>query len=236
MIMTTGCDRQGRILAHRVDALLDTGAYASLGPAVLENFLDHATAPLYRIEAYSVSGRLVYTNNGVSGAFRGLAEIRQRLPWNHNSTPWPKSWLCARWRFAESICARLMNPAAGARWCAGVHRRPMFWPRLAPHPSGRPRFPDARRRWLTGTGMAMGAQGNGLGDGLPDRGGGRVSLSAEGRIRLEFGFSDYGQNLAEAITCLVCETLGCVAGDIDVVLGNSRGRIPVPPVLHAALF
>ena len=64
MIMTTGCDRQGRILAHRVDALLDTGAYASLGPAVLENFLDHATAPLYRIEAYSVSGRLVYTNNG----------------------------------------------------------------------------------------------------------------------------------------------------------------------------
>lgn len=50
-----------------------------------------------------------------------------------------------------------------------------------------------------------------------------MSLSAEGRIRLEFGFSDYGQNLAEAITCLVCETLGCVAGDIDVVLGNSRG-------------
>ena len=86
-----------------------------------------------------------------------------------------------------------------------------------------PAVSDARRRWLTGTGMAMGAQGNGLGDGLPDSGGGRGSLTAEGRIRLEFGFADYGQNLAEAITCLVCETLGCVAGDIDVVLGNSRG-------------
>lgn len=70
--MTTGCDRDGRLLAHRVDAVLDTGAYASLGPAVLENYLDHATAPLYRIEAYQVHGRLLYTNNGVAGAFRGF--------------------------------------------------------------------------------------------------------------------------------------------------------------------
>ena len=223
MIMTTGCDRQGRILAHRVDALLDTGAYASLGPAVLENFLDHATAPLYRIEAYSVSGRLVYTNNGVSGAFRGFGGNQATFAVESQLDALAEKLAMCPLALRRINLRTVDEPGSRGqvvRWSAPPTD---VLAEAGASPLWAPAVSDARRRWLTGTGMAMGAQGNGLGDGLPDRGGGRVSLSAEGRIRLEFGFSDYGQNLAEAITCLVCETLGCVAGDIDVVLGNSRG-------------
>ncbi|WP_288367675.1 molybdopterin cofactor-binding domain-containing protein [uncultured Marinobacter sp.] len=223
VVMTTGCDSQGRILAHRVDALLDTGAYASLGPAVLENFLDHATAPLYRIEAYSVTGRLVYTNNGVSGAFRGFggnqatfAVESQLDALAEKLTMCPLEFRRINLRTADEPGSR----GQPVRWTAPPTE---VLAAAAASPLWVPAGAAARRRWLTGTGMAMGAQGNGLGDGLPDSGGGRVSLTAEGRIRLEFGFADYGQNLAEAIVCLVCEGLGCTACDIDVVLGNSRG-------------
>ena len=51
--------------------LADAGAYASLGPGVLETALEHATGP-YLVENVRTSGKLVYTNNGVCGAFRGF--------------------------------------------------------------------------------------------------------------------------------------------------------------------
>ncbi len=69
--MRTGCDADGRLLAQQVDVLADAGAYASLGPGVLETALEHACGP-YVVPNVRTSGRLAYTNNGVCGAFRGF--------------------------------------------------------------------------------------------------------------------------------------------------------------------
>ncbi|SEB55938.1 molybdopterin cofactor-binding domain-containing protein [Paenibacillus sp. GP183] len=69
--MKTGTDGQGMILAHEVEILSDTGAYATFGPAVLDFALEYAIGP-YRISNVDVRGTLVYTNNGVSGEFRGF--------------------------------------------------------------------------------------------------------------------------------------------------------------------
>lgn len=223
VVMTTGCDSQGRLLAHRVDALLDTGAYASLGPAVLENFLDHATAPLYRIEAYSVTGRLVYTNNGVAGAFRGFGGNQATFAVESQLDALAGKLSMCPLEIRRINLRAVDEPGSrgqSVRWTAPPSD---VLAAAASSPLWLPAGAAVGGRWLTGTGMAMGAQGNGLGDGLPDSGGGRVALTREGRIRVEFGFADYGQNLAEAITCLVCEGLGCAASDIEVVLGNSRG-------------
>ena len=220
--MTTGCDAAGRLLAHRVEAVLDTGAYASLGPAVLENYLDHATAPLYRIEAYRVSGRLVYTNNGVCGAFRGFG--------GNQATFAVESQLdaLARKLGLTPMALRRINlrspGEAGSRdqtvrWTAppvDVLAEAAASPLWSAHDTG-------AGRWLSGTGMAMGAQGNGLGGGLPDSGGGRINLSPAGRIRVAFGFSDFGQNIVEAITRSVCDGLSCQENDVELVLGHSQG-------------
>jgi len=219
--VVTGCDGDGKVLAHRVDAVLDTGAYASLGPAVLENFLDHATAPLYRIEAYEVHGRLVYTNNGVAGAFRGFG--------GNQATFIVESQMDALAAGLGLSPVELRRRNLRQPGEPGSRGQPVRWTRspsevlqLASHsPLWRSRTGDGR--WLEGTGMAMGAQGNGLGDGLPDAGGGRLSLSPEGRIRAEFGFVDFGQNLTEAITRRLCQQLHCDSEDVEVVLGWSGG-------------
>ncbi|MDQ0871646.1 xanthine dehydrogenase D subunit [Paenibacillus sp. V4I3] len=69
--MKTGADKEGRLIAHQVSILADTGAYATLGCEVLNFATEHAIGP-YNIPNVDVQGTSVYTNNGVSGEFRGF--------------------------------------------------------------------------------------------------------------------------------------------------------------------
>ncbi|MDQ0884936.1 xanthine dehydrogenase D subunit [Paenibacillus sp. V4I9] len=69
--MKTGADKEGRLIAHQVSILADTGAYATLGCEVLNFATEHAIGP-YNIPNVDVQGTGVYTNNGVSGEFRGF--------------------------------------------------------------------------------------------------------------------------------------------------------------------
>ncbi len=67
----TGALRDGRLLAHEVSLLADTGAYASYGPAVITRAMVHCTGP-YVIPNVRVNATFVYTNNPMAGAFRGF--------------------------------------------------------------------------------------------------------------------------------------------------------------------
>ncbi|MUG70734.1 xanthine dehydrogenase subunit D [Paenibacillus validus] len=69
--MRTGMDANGKLLAHEVRIVADTGAYATLGEPVLNFATEHAQGP-YRIPNVAIEGLSVYTNNGVSGEFRGF--------------------------------------------------------------------------------------------------------------------------------------------------------------------
>ncbi|MGD0175276.1 MAG: molybdopterin cofactor-binding domain-containing protein [Candidatus Bathyarchaeia archaeon] len=69
--MKTAADRGGRIVANQVRIVADTGAYASLGPTVLDVAIENSCGP-YRIPNIDIDAYLVYTNNGVAGAFRGF--------------------------------------------------------------------------------------------------------------------------------------------------------------------
>lgn len=67
----TGANRDGKLTAIKAIAVGDTGAYASYGQVVILRSLVHATGP-YQIENVNLQGRMVFTNNSVSGAFRGF--------------------------------------------------------------------------------------------------------------------------------------------------------------------
>jgi len=69
--MKTGATKTGHILAHQVRIIADTGAYATLGPAVLDFAVEHASGP-YTISNIETKGYSIFTNNGVSGEFRGF--------------------------------------------------------------------------------------------------------------------------------------------------------------------
>ena len=71
MKMTTSCDAEGRVTALIAEIVSDTGAYASLGGPVTQRACTHAGGP-YNFQNIDIKGYAVYTNNVVSGAFRGF--------------------------------------------------------------------------------------------------------------------------------------------------------------------
>ena len=67
----TGAAKDGRLLARQIRIVWNTGAYADLSPAVSRNAGFAAAGP-YVIPHVWVDSYCVYTNNPVSGAFRGF--------------------------------------------------------------------------------------------------------------------------------------------------------------------
>jgi xanthine dehydrogenase molybdenum-binding subunit len=73
--MTTGCDKNGRLLARKCQAILDNGAYTSWGITTPHIMLTGISS-LYRVENIHFKAFSVYTNNPYAGAFRGYGPGR----------------------------------------------------------------------------------------------------------------------------------------------------------------
>lgn len=220
--MRTACDADGRLLAQTVDAVADAGAYATLGPGVLETALEHAAGP-YEVPHVSTRGRLAYTNNGLGGAFRGFGanqmtyaiecqmdrlavlcgisplEIRARNLRNPGTPGYLGQQVAKSERLAEMLdTARASNLWAMPQGC----------------------LPDGE--WVVGTGMALNYQGNGLGSVVPDPAGGRLALTKDGFIEGAYGMDEMGQGLLTLIRAAVSAELGCARDDVRPVIGDTR--------------
>ena len=66
-----GADADGYLQAVEVDAVFNTGAYASWGPTVANRVPVHAMGP-YRVPNVNTRGHAYLTNEPVAGAFRGF--------------------------------------------------------------------------------------------------------------------------------------------------------------------
>ncbi len=71
MKVKTGATKDGKIQAVDMVITGDTGAYASYGPAVIGRAPVHAAGP-YEVPNVRCHATFVYTNNPMSGAFRGF--------------------------------------------------------------------------------------------------------------------------------------------------------------------
>jgi xanthine dehydrogenase C subunit len=220
--MKTACDANGVLLAQEVDVLADAGAYASLGPGVLETAMEHAAGP-YSVSHIATRGRLAYTNNGLCGAFRGFGanqmtfaiecqmdrlaalcglspvEIRQRNLRLPGSPGYLGQTVAPSERLEEMLAAAKASP---------------LW--------RKPQGLCDDGEWLIGTGMAMNYQGNGLGSVIPDPCAGRLSLTKDGFIEGAYGLDEMGQGLLTAICATVSAELGCARSDVRPLTGDTR--------------
>lgn len=219
--MRTACDAEGRLLAQEVDVLADAGAYASLGSGVLETAMEHAVGP-YVVENVDARGRLVYTNNGVCGAFRGFGanqmtyaiecqvdllaercgltpiEIRRRNLRQPGSPGYLGQIVAPSERLSEMLAAAAADPLWN--WEPG----------------------DDDPEEIVGVGMALNYQGNGLGSVVPDPAGGRLRLTEDGMIEAAYGLDEMGQGLLTSIKAAVAKALGCSRDDVLPVIGDTK--------------
>lgn len=80
--MKTGVKKDGTLVARECEVLLDTGAYAEIGPRVAKKSGYTAAGP-YKIPNVKIEALSVYTNKPPAGAFRGFGVSQSA--WAHES-------------------------------------------------------------------------------------------------------------------------------------------------------
>ncbi len=219
--MKTAIDSEGKLVAHEVDVLAEAGAYASLGPGVLETALEHAAGP-YIIENVRTSGRLAYTNNGTCGAFRGFGANQltfaiecqmDKLAAECGLTALEIRRRNLRKPTDAGYLGQLVAPTERSEEMLAAAGASKLWTC--------PQGPQPDGEWIVGTGMALNYQGNGLGSVVPDPAGGRLSLSKTGMIEGGFGLDELGQGLLTLVKATVAAELGCARQDVEAVTGDT---------------
>lgn len=219
--MKTGVDDSGKILSHKVKILADTGAYATLGPAVLDFAVEHAPGP-YVIPNIEIEGLSVFTNNGVAGEFRGFGGNQvtfalegqiDRLAEKLNMDPIVFREKNLREVNSPGPLGQKIAPTSGASDVLKAIKEKLVENTNKSHLSD---------QWkVTGTGVAISIHGGGLGVGRIDPAGGRLSFTKEGKIEAAFGFEECGQGLLAVIETLVMEEFKCKEDDIRIVVGDT---------------
>ncbi|CRK84848.1 xanthine dehydrogenase subunit D [Neobacillus massiliamazoniensis] len=218
--MKTGADRKGNIFAHKVYIIADTGAYATLGQPILENAVENAVGP-YRIPNIDIEGVSVYTNNGISGEFRGFGSNQavfalegqlDRLAEKLNMDP-----IELREKNIRSMddCGPLdqtIIPSDGAKETLNAIKQSNI---LRMTKVGSDKW---KRR---GVGIAITMLGSGLGSGIPDPGAGRLSIGKDGKIIGAFGGEEVGQGILSVIETLLMNAFNCGSDDLKVVIGDT---------------
>ncbi|THF81301.1 xanthine dehydrogenase subunit D [Cohnella fermenti] len=228
--MKTGIDAKGRILAHQVSVLADTGAYATLGGEVLTNALENSLG-CYVYENIEIEGVSAFTNNGVSGEFRGFGANQavfalegqmDRLAELSGIDPWQLRRINLRQMNDPGAYGQMIVPTDGARqvWeAAGAS--PLKREEAERPGAGAPAAP-----WLKiGYGSAVAMMGTGLGKGIPDPGGCRLSLAPDGKLEVAFSYEEFGQGLLASLELMLIERFGLFEGDFRMVIGDTD-RVP----------
>lgn len=226
LTMKTGMDRNGKLLAHQVTIVADTGAYSTLGGPVLNFATEHSIGP-YRIPHVSIKGVSVFTNNGVSGEFRGfggnqsifaLESQLDRLAAAAGMDPWVLRRINLRERDDPGPFGQTVLPSDGPEQVWQSVASSPIWLRKEQVNIGEAKSPPWIKR---GIGAAMTMHGSGLGYGIPDPGGGRLGLSADGKLEAAFSFEEFGQGITATLEIMLTEMLGCDRGDLRIVIGDT---------------
>lgn len=223
-----GCDRDGRLQALACRLILDTGAYASLGGEVFALAMEHAGGP-YRIPNAHIDGKAVYTNNPVSGAFRGFgvpqvaACMEQALDELARVGGFDPLELRRRNAVQCGDCTPtgvILSGTVGLGECLD---------RVAVHPLwlGRKEWvagaPPFKRR---GVGLAAAYHGVGFGPAVADYANAKLEILPEGRIRVYVGVSDMGQGNASTYAQIASHILNQPYADMELVWPDTDRTLP----------
>jgi len=214
-----GAERDGTLTALSCSLVYDTGAYAHLGVEVMELGMEHAAGP-YRIPNVRVTGRCVYTNNPIAGAFRGFGVaqvspafegLMDELAAKLGMDPAALRRKNALRRGDVNPCGVRLTSSVGLAECLDVMESHEFW-------TGRTRWrADAPRFARRGTGMACVCDSMGYGRGLADMAIAKVELAEDGGFVVYSGVSDMGQGNAAAFAKLAAQELNQEPGAVHLV-------------------
>ncbi len=209
MELTTGCDREGKLLGMRLRLIADTGAYASLGGPVLQRACTHAAGP-YNYQNIDIIGKAIYTNNVPSGAFRGFGVTQTMFATECNLNQ------LAELVGIDSFEIRYRNALRPGQVLPNGQ--------IADEGTGIVECLDSVREVyyanVQRAGIACAIKNAGVGVGIPDTG--RVRLVViNGVVSLRTSAACMGQGIAETMRSILCETTGLLPNQVEVALPDT---------------
>jgi len=217
--MITGANKDGKLVGHYVRITADTGAYATLGPAVLDFAVEHAAGP-YMIPYMDVEGVSIFTNNGVAGEYRGFGGNQVTFALETQIERLAELLKIDSIQFREKNLRKADDPGPlGQRIVKNDGAKSVLT--MIKTSSVLMDQPKQQPNKLTGKGVAITMHGGGLGYGRPDPSGARLSLTKDGQIEIAFGFEEFGQGLIASIEIMLMEALNCSKEDIKIVIGDT---------------
>lgn len=202
-----GAKRDGTFVALDATVHVDTGAFASYGPAV-SGLLTEVVPGAYRIPNVRVHTLVAYTNSPYSGAMRGFGS-----PQAHFATESLLDMLAAELQMGPLELRRKNILAPGDKVFTGVTvaEAADALPAILDHvEAARERLSGipAKGGWLGGVGFALNVQTMGLGYRVPDDSTNRLEFAPDGSVRVYVGAPDLGQGLATVAEQMAAEALG----------------------------
>jgi len=225
-----GVTRDGLITTVQAELLADGGAYASTSAEVTKVATLFASG-VYEIPNIAVEGKVVYTNNIPSGAFRGFGA--------------PQAQFAAEIMVTRLAHAIDMDPVELRR--RNIYREGSIEPTQQPLPPGvsalpvlercvaeaETRFggsrlagrPDTTRSWIRrGIGIAAGMKNLGYSFGFPEQSTATVEVRGRGEVEnavVRVGAADVGQGSHLALRQIASEVLGLPLDRIEMITDDS---------------
>lgn len=222
--MKTATDKHGKILANKVKIISDTGAYASLGPTVLDVAVENSSGP-YRIPNVDIDASSVYTNNGVAGAFRGFGAPQVNFALETNLD------IIAEKLGTDAITIRKINALHEGdlgglgfkhNGTIGIHEtlvkaeKSEIWRNRRKHKS------KVSAPWCKiGVGVASAIKGFGYGA-LPDFAAASIQVTETGNFNVGISCPEIGQGGITAYSQIAAEALNCTMSDIEIASADSK--------------
>ncbi len=222
----TGARRDGQLTAIQAELYGDGGAYASLSDKVMTRATTHATGP-YIVPNAKIDCYAMYTNNPVSGAFRGFGVTQSAFAVEQNMD------LLAEALQIDPIALRRINAQrVGATTATGQLLRESVgllesldrvYETMAQHDAEQGAF---RWSWRDGAkaygwGIACAYKNTGLGGGAPDKAAAEIEAFDDGSFEVRTSSADMGQGLVMVIAQCAAEELGVPYEHVRVLLSDT---------------
>lgn len=205
MDMEVGADENGKLVALKLQATGDTGAYASVGMKVMERVAGHAAGGYYIPEVSMVS-RTVYTNNIPCGAMRGFGANQVIFALESCIDEICKQGGFDRWQFRwNNALVDGLTTSTGQK-VFGVGIRACL-------EALKDEFYNAKY-----AGIATAIKNSGVGNGMIDESKVKIEILQDGKIRLNHGWTEMGQGVNNMALQTLCEETGFDPDIIEVVV------------------
>jgi CO/xanthine dehydrogenase Mo-binding subunit len=226
MIVTTktAADRDGKITANQVRIVADTGAYASLGPTVLDVSVETSCGP-YRIPNIDIDAYSVYTNNGVAGAFRGFGAPQVNFAIESNIDIIAEKLAIDRLEIRKRNVLRegdigpfgyKMLGSVGIYETLLRAERSDLW-------KNRERYKSQTSAPWCKRGIAVTTAIKGFGFGaLPDFAAASIQITPTGKFVVGVSCPEIGQGAVTAYSQIAADALNCDLGDIYIASADSQ--------------